>query len=264
MIPYTFFRFNAGYALFVTNFQVKERIGLALVEHWPLMMAVFVTFVVLIVVGVQEAMKRREVGMFLLLWLIVPPGVALIISTVFPILSERYLIASFPAYVILLALGMEGIPRGGRAIFVTAACSLMAFGLIRYYTYPEFGKEQWREAARYISERARKGDVIVVEPDYTQFAFDYYYDKSHRRMGIPPGDEGRRLAGVMEENSRHRVWVVSRGSGGNSPAGRVLDARFAKAVDRTFPLEEGIFVRMYEATFPSQKAGESGPTATGS
>lgn len=101
------------------------------------------------------------------------------------IFADRYLIVALPGYLLLVALGFDGLWRVGRGGIAAAAkgtAVVAAIGVLWLASVPlatvnlsaQSQKEDWREAYRHIAERARPGDGVVVAPGYLRTTFDYY------------------------------------------------------------------------------------------
>jgi hypothetical protein len=101
-----------------------------------------------------------------------------------------------------LAAARRGV--AAPALYVTLALgALNGFGLASYYR-AEFQKEDWRGAARAVTERFAPGDVILFTPDYVGFAFGYYAGGGYPTAGAAPIARGQVIAPEFK-----RLWVVS-------------------------------------------------------
>ena len=95
------------------------------------------------------------------------------------VFADRYLIVTLPAYLLLVALGLDGLLR---VRFGWLPAALAAAGVLWLAWVPLVGvnlsmqsqKEDWREAYRHIAERVRPGDGVVIAPGYLRTTFDYY------------------------------------------------------------------------------------------
>lgn len=261
-VPYTALRYSVGYAELAVNYEWKDHILDMGMDNAGVLILATVVFGWLTVKGLRYMRGAELGGLFVMCSAFVPIGVALLTSlaTNVILVGERYFVISFPFYVIVLAAGMyEAIlPRDtARAIGVGIVA---LFGLVvgkslyDYYFGTEFGKEQWRDAARYVSARARPGDVVVFEPGFIRFVFDYYYGEGDPRVILAP-DNVTGASGIVAAKQHGRVWLVKRGNSGERASVKRLPNRFVKVSDRLFPFESGIFVQLYEAAPLSQGDG---------
>src|SRR5215469_3845450 len=145
---------------------------------------------------------------FLLLWLLVPPIVAYLVSFIIPIFFDRYLIVSLAPLILLAANGLSRIrPMAMSTIALIALVSLVALQATAYYHFPR--KEDWRGAVEYIASQARPGDTVVVYTgspyNSTVAVFEYYRNryrpKASGMLRVLP------LVDVLREKPP-RVWLV--------------------------------------------------------
>jgi len=243
VIPYTFFRFVVGYAVFPINIDTKLRFMEEVTAHAPELILVFSLLGLL---GYYVLMHSRGPArpLFLsLAWVVsVPILIALVVSFKTPVLSERYFIILFPFFLLLLIGGLEL----KRARQMQAVCALVAFlilGDLAYFINPNFGKAQWRSAAEYVSTIA-DGDVIFVEPDYAADVFKYYFNRPDDVFRLSPlkSQEDVQLDEHFEKAVRnHReIILVTSGPFFDKGYSRVLRRIAIEKAPKVFPLETGI------------------------
>jgi mannosyltransferase len=208
-IPYALLRFSVGYSQVVANYQWRERVGELLVGNWLVLSVTAVCCGVLAVLGTRYVFRHRANGLFVALGLAVPMFLAVALSLVTVLIGERYLIVSFPFYVMVLASGLTALweRRGrlalaGRALI--AAYAVVAAGsLYNYYFDPEFGKEQWTDVAALIGASSSPTDLIVLRSGYIASPFLRYYK-------VPAGQQIRKSEELTLDSLRatRRVWLV--------------------------------------------------------
>lgn len=111
----------------------------------------------------KAAVARFDMRLTLLaVWLIVPIGLPFVVSWFFaPMYLDRYVIAAVPAWYLVIAASLYAARRiVPVALALGALTLLLVASLYTYYTTPE--KEQWRETAAYISQRAQPGEPIAL------------------------------------------------------------------------------------------------------
>lgn len=146
-------------------------------------------------------------------WLLCPIVLPFVLSYVIgPMYIHRYTISAAPALYLLLALGIiairEVVPE---LISLAVLVVLIAPGLHHYYVTDI--KEQWREAAAYVQENARKDDVIVFAPahgDGARRAFYWYYRGNLPACDVSavPGD-GEAIADFLPcISDSERFWLI--------------------------------------------------------
>jgi mannosyltransferase len=111
----------------------------------------------------------------LIVWpalLVVPGLTALIISPIQPVFTERYLIVSVPALVILMLEGIRQIRRATlRKGVVVLVAGLFFLGQTTWYRGAE--TEDWPSATSYVAGAARPGDGIVFVAPFGRLGFEY-------------------------------------------------------------------------------------------
>ncbi len=86
----------------------------------------------------------------------------------------RYSIFLFLLMHLFLAKNLFALPR--KAFILLLILFLVVSSLILFDYYKVDSKEQWREAAQYITEDARGNDIILFHrAGHTWWAFNYYY-----------------------------------------------------------------------------------------
>lgn len=110
----------------------------------------------------------------LICWLLLPIGLAFLISLKVPILSYFRVIFVLPAYYILLALGISKMkPSISKYVLVSLILvSIVCAGV--YLTSPKFQREDWRGAVKFLNSHLDK--IIVFEDNNVPSPFKYYDD----------------------------------------------------------------------------------------
>jgi uncharacterized membrane protein len=166
--------------------------------------------------------RRRPARIALLLVTFLTPFVGeWLVSMRRPIFYDRTLIwASIPLY-LLLAAGMHQL-HYWPYILVVVLLVLTVNGLSLQEYYAHFEKEQWDDAAAFVSERVTPDDLILFNATWVQIPFDYYfrlYNRPVAEHGLPVDLFDR---GVLEPKmttsdlprlralirGHERVWLV--------------------------------------------------------
>jgi mannosyltransferase len=131
---------------------------------------------------------------FAMLWMFAAPLLLLIVSYVIrPAFVERYVIACFVPFFVLIALGAWEIGRNSVRLGALALVAVLALGhIVSYERKPH--DAQWREAVRVAVENVRSGDWIAVAPKYAVNVVRYYLPQtpsapSPRPIGDQPRNE---------------------------------------------------------------------------
>lgn len=139
-------------------------------SHPPRLFLLAVAVPLLVLIGLKtmgELRNERSELRLLSLWLLVPILVPFVISvTVRPIFQLRYIFVAAPAFLLLVTRGIQNLSsdpiRYGLVLIILTG---MLVPLPSYYAEPH--KDQWDDAARYVSDNAESGDVVIVVPGWT-------------------------------------------------------------------------------------------------
>jgi mannosyltransferase len=190
-------------------------------QQMPWLDAIWVVYGVLLAFAIV-ALRRRPAVLALLLTLFLTPLIGeLLVSLRRPVFYDRTLIwATIPLYVLLGA----GIATLRRWPYLLAALAILiaANGVSLREYYANFSKEGWKEAAAYVGQEAREGDLVLFNASWVQIPFDFYF----RAAGKPVAEHGLPAdlfdRGVLEPKmttedlpllrelirGRERVWLV--------------------------------------------------------
>lgn len=232
-VPYTFFRFVAGYAVLPLNYGTKENLAQTVLDNWPLILPYLLVFGVAFLVGLT---KFRHLGPLTMCALIIPPGLALLLSIFAPMFSERYLAVSFPFFEVVLAFCLVQPALLARGVKLLCGL-LIIFALYQHYQNSNFGKEQWRDVAAYLSANASNPKTVLVNPEYTKGVLEYYLKSPFRVLRVGKDVRASELSTLVTPQDRE-LWLVERLGAGEIivPSALVLEE------ERLFPFESGIRV----------------------
>ena len=135
-----------------------------------------VTAYVIVVLGVflvtlfAGLRRLNQAKLLLLIWLLVPPVVAFGISFRLGLYLDRYLMVAFPAFLLLVAIGMASIRRQALRLAVSGLIlGTMLAGLGRlYFDRSVYDRADWCGVGAYLEE--------VVDPATDTIVALYYQD----------------------------------------------------------------------------------------
>jgi uncharacterized membrane protein len=175
-LPYTFFAFSTGFSLgpSLSDLHTSRSVP-DLLAYAPIITACAILFFVATLLGVVSVWRDPDKRMFLGLWLFVPILAVLGISAMTGMAyNVRYVIASLPAYVLLLAAGIDTCTRRPVRIgLILSVLCVSGFSLRNYYFNPRYGRDDGRGVAHYLELAAHSKDIIVGVGDTTSLT--YYY-----------------------------------------------------------------------------------------
>jgi len=233
-----------GYAIFPLNIGVKENFLNSILKHiWELIF-IFPFFGILFLYGLKKILNDKN-NVTILLWLFSPALLSLIISLKMNIICERYLIVSFPAYILLISLAILSIKKTIlKNITIGLCCFVFLFSLSKYYFSKDFGKEQWRDVAKYISMHTKQKDLILVNTAFMKPLFCYYYQKCDSNvMGIKSKED---LLNILNSQKINTFWLIQSHSDLNQDIINLLKTKFLLIKNKIFPYETGIKVYYFK------------------
>jgi hypothetical protein len=228
-------------------------------QQMPWLDVIWVLYAALLALGIFT-LRRRPAVLALLLTLFLTPLVGeLLVSLRRPIFYDRTLIwATIPLYV-LLAAGIAG-PRRWSYILAVTAILVAANGVSLREYYGNFRKEGWKEAAAYVSQQEREGDLILFNASWAQIPFDFYFRAAREPVaehGLPADlfergilepkmapEDLPRLGDLIRDKAR--VWLVYSHDWYTDPQGLIPEAlsRALTPVERR--AYDGLEIRLYE------------------
>ncbi len=121
-----------------------------------------------------ESAPGRLIAM-LLIWLLLPPVLTFGISLRLPIFTERYLIWTMPAFLMLCALGIVALARSWRPLGLVVLGAMVILdlsGAVMQVRQPI--KSDFRSAAGFVLQHMQPGDLLVYQIPYIRYTFTYY------------------------------------------------------------------------------------------
>ena len=213
-LPYTFFAFSTGFSLGPSLRELHVSSFLAALLPYALILAISgLLFGTLFILGITAIWRQSETREFLLSWLAVPILGALSVSALIPGLAYnvRYVAMGFPAYILILALGIASLRRPFmRMALLTAVLVINGLSLANYYHNPQYSREDARSAARYLEAEAHAGDIIAVVGNTTALRYYYHGSLPIVAWGKATFNTQAALTDPLQELSRDykQLWLV--------------------------------------------------------
>lgn len=121
-----------------------------------------------------------------------------------PLVVLRYTIPALAGLLLLLAWSLHVLPRWVSALALASLTYFSATALHDYYT--KIDKDPWRQTVAMMRPFAKPGDVIVVNPSWTDKPFNYY---------VTPADQWEihalKYADSLQAfiGAQTRFWIVN-------------------------------------------------------
>jgi mannosyltransferase len=162
--------------------------------------------------------KELALSMGMMVWAGLPILELYLVSLRRPLFTERYLIWTLPAWLMLASRGLAGLARRGRAGRLAAAgwtAGLVTIGILGIgYQWGTPVRADFRSAASWVANHYQADELIVFQIPYLQATFDYYAPElayqaaegPYTNWGNPAEETEAYLQSVTA--GYDRVWLV--------------------------------------------------------
>ena len=148
------------------------------------------------------------------IWWAAPFFLLFAISLRSPLFVERYLITTLPAFLLLLAAGLDNLLRRARWLGILTAAAILVVSLRGVWvqaTQPI--KPDMRAAAGYVCTRLSPGDAVVFLIPHVEPVFARYCSAAYTAVAAPYTNDGQDEAAVRAKldaalQDRNSVWLV--------------------------------------------------------
>ncbi len=224
--------------------------------------------VALAVIGAIWVIRRDlSQGLIVVLYTIVPLSLIFLLSVWrLPIFGPPYIIIVAAPFLLAVALGVEALWQRRAAAGAAALCVLCFISLfaLRYDWDRSMGKEDWRAAARYITEHAGPNDAILAMPYYASLPLSYYYRGALpilQPFSDPVKAEAIALA-LQGIEQYETVWLVWSHGEQLDPTGLLRRWLLERYPELTEQYPRGVEVRAFAVRYRSPVPAGSMPLAT--
>ncbi|MFQ5511891.1 MAG: glycosyltransferase family 39 protein [Candidatus Krumholzibacteriia bacterium] len=227
-IPYALYTFSVGFSMGPSTRELHGDPSLRSVlgSHTGAILWVTLVFGAAGLLGAVGAVRRGDPWPQVALYLWLP--IALVILLCWQnakAFNVRYVLLSFPAYLCLIAMGIEWLPgRWSRALWVLVLATLL-YSLGNYYFNGSYAREDVRGAARYVKANAAPGDCVLA-PTVMHVFTRYYGEEGVYSVRAPAGKPVRRvdeeLAALLA--NCETLWYVRAREWEDDPHGYVLNS----------------------------------------
>lgn len=212
-VGYVPFTYSVGYSVGPSIAELHESLALRqLIPYWWILLPIFIIFSLTFMNGLLFIRKYPEKFLLVILLLLVPiiSVIMLVLVKNMP-LNVRYTLTAFPAFIVILSLGIAGFKsKMTRFIICLLVVLAFAYSLNNYYFNEKYAKEDSRTAARYITMNSEPHDLILITS--ATGSFNYYYKGDLTITGLYADEmiSKKKMQRTIEKKARgyNRIWLV--------------------------------------------------------
>jgi hypothetical protein len=148
-------------------------------SFWPLLLVFLAVYALgMVALARRTAPAGGAAALLLVGYTLIPLATILEVSAVVPLYHVRYVFTYAAAFYIVLGAGLDRLGRwrgAALAIVLVAFAAGCALSLRAYFTDPAYAADDHRAAVRFLADRWRPGDAILINAGYVYPAVLYYY-----------------------------------------------------------------------------------------
>ncbi len=231
-LPYTAFTFIGGFGLGPpVGLLQRDRSLATIAAYWPELAAAAVA------AGAMAWAARRALpsagpwGLYLVCWLLVPAAVvfggAWLADGTYTV---RYLLPALPAFVLLAAIGLVGLPRRWGALLAALVGVLASVAIARDRLDPRYQRDDLRGAAHWLRAHAGTQQRILASASYIPVGLRHYEGALQLEPLAPralgSAAEAEALVAALADTGG---WLVLSREWEDDPAGHLARAIAARA-----------------------------------
>ena len=193
-----------------------------------------VPLTLLLAAGLWIAARRSwQTGVWVGGLLLLPTAIFYPISFKVPVFSPKYLCASFPYFILTLALSLEWLAQRRRELAWAGLVGMIAvagWANGRILLDPRLQRTDWRGAAQYLAAHAQADDAIVCFADYIHRPLNRYYHGAAPvlRFKADPYHPEDYYRGNLDDAHRRVMWLVLHQDQTMAPQHRLREAAAAR------------------------------------
>ncbi|MEN8097775.1 MAG: hypothetical protein ABFQ89_01740, partial [Chloroflexota bacterium] len=168
--------------------------------------------------SIDERKRRVGTSLILFIWAAVPVILLYLISFNRPLFTERYLIWTLPAWILLISSGLVmlyDVGKGWRWLSLALISLLSIVGLsktVEQWTVPV--RADFRQASTLIEQEYHQNQLIMFQIPYLRSTFDYYTPNLTYNAVDGPytnyGDSEELVSHHLDQitNGYSQIWLV--------------------------------------------------------
>lgn len=161
--------------------------------------------ILLVVLGVRCSWRWPEGRILTIIWAFLPMVLIFMLSFSRPTYVDRFFIISLPALLMLIVAGVVSLGQRRAITFAVVLVLLFTIGISKFSFGNDQQKEEWREAAAYIT-KAHLNETIVIRVLQMVVPLSYYYEGPLRLEAMEVNRQITPLAELARGHSG--LWLL--------------------------------------------------------
>jgi|688.fasta_scaffold01223_40 mannosyltransferase len=231
------------FSQYIFGFQ-PDIVNSIILSSWPVI-------VIIIFTSLQRKLNYPVFNTFVIFQILIPVGLAFILSYFRPIFLSRYLIiSSLFLYIYMIYIINTYFKKQIKILYIGVIFVIGLSLLLQIFNPNTPVKENFEDISIYLTEKATAKDVIVLSAPFTIYPFEYYYqgitsvetfpiwDRS-KISSIPQFDSNTISEQVDKIKGSHQYMyvILSYDQGYEKEFKTYLDNNFEKVDEREFSLD---------------------------
>lgn len=228
------------FSQYIFGFQT-DFINSMILSSWPII-------VIIIFTSLQRKLKYSVFTTFVIFQILIPIGLAFILSYLRPIFLSRYLIvSSLFLYLYIIYLINNYFSKQIKILYIGIIVIIGMSLLLQIFSHYTPVKENFEDISIYLTAKASARDVIVLSAPFIIYPFEYYYqgitnvetfpmwDRS-KVSSIPPFDINtiEEEVNKIKDGHQYMYLILSYDQGYEKEFKTYLDNNFKKVDEREF------------------------------
>jgi uncharacterized membrane protein len=192
---------------------------------------------------IREGDSRKYL---VLLWLILATSIPFLLSFYRPLFHERYITPALLPIYLLAGGGFSKLTKVPKILFIVLVLLLSVTPIQAQYAKT---KDQWRDAAAYVTSQFHPGEKIIYYRNYASYPFKTYFTEQAEHIPIISIEETVKIVPEIVENQT-TVWVVYSHADDETTLSRALHKYLPIETEKKF---KGMTIRKFSAAGQQKK-----------
>ncbi len=127
---------------------------------------------------IYRSLKDFKKLKLIYLWVLIPLGLALVISIKLPVLNYFRFLFVLPAFYLTIASGINSLNKKPKMFFLVLILTINLITSFIYLTNQKFQREDWKSAVSYVEKNRHSNSVVIFPANSQMEVYRYYAPKA--------------------------------------------------------------------------------------